>query len=589
MASPSSPHHLGNYPYTSDLLHLEAMRPAQAVTDPRLLGIHSPLQVDEWSELLKAHPDQQYVAFLLRGMTFGFRVGFNRAQKLRPAKRNMKSALERPSVIQDYLEQESSQQTNLGPFCPQDMKHLSIHTSKFGVIPKKHAPGKWRLIVDLSSPDNHSVNDGIDPALTSLSYTRIEQVVQTVLDLGPGAQLAKIDVKSAFRVMPIHPDDRPLLGMLWEDQLYVDAALPFGLRSAPKLFNALTDALEWIAKRLGIEFLWHYLDDFITTGRPDSEECAFFLHLLINLCARLGLPLAREKVEGPSTCLPFLGIEIDSIAQELRLPAEKLSGIQSLLNEWEKKTRCTQKELQSLAGHLQHAASIVRPGRSFIRRLYDLQARVPKPHHHVHLSVGIRSDLSWWRTYIEQWNGVTFLSACAPVPPSISFETDASGSWGAGAVWQPHWFQLAWESEREQQQNIATLELVPIVISAAVWGKHWQGQSVLCRCDNLAVVHSLRSRSCRDPNLMHLLRTLFFFEAHFHFSLHAEHVAGVDNTLADHLSRNNVSSFMQRCSRIPDSTPTSILRSLRDMLLHSKPDWNSPAWTQLFKATLKQV
>ena len=421
--------------YTLDLLRLEAMRPLQAVQDPHLQGIHSPLRVDEWRKLLQEHPDQQYVAFLIRGMTFGFRIGFDRAQKLRPSRRNLKSALEQPTVVTDYLKQESLQQTVLGPFVRQDLQHLKIHVSKFGVIPKKHTPGKWRLIVDLSSPENRSVNDGIDPTLCSLSYTRVEQVARAVLELGPGTQLAKIDIKSAYRIIPVHPDDRPLLGMLWEDQLYVDAALPFGLRSAPKLFNAVADALEWIAKHLGIEFLWHYLDDFITIGRPETEECAFSLHLLMDLCARLGIPLAIEKVEGPSTCLPFLGIEIDSVAQELRLPADKLLRLRSLLFDWEKKTRCTKQELQSLAGQLQHAASMVRPGRSFIRRLYDLQSTVSKPHHHVRLSAGIKSDLSWWRNYIDQWNGVTFLSACTPRSPSTAFESDASGSWGSGAVW----------------------------------------------------------------------------------------------------------------------------------------------------------
>ena len=125
----------------------------------------------------------------------------------------------------------------------------------------------------------------IDPSLCSLSYTRVEQVAQAVLELGPGTQLAKIDIKSTYRIIPVHPDDRPLLGMLWEDQLYVDAALPFGLRSAPKLFNAVADVLEWIAKHLGIEFLWHYLDDFITIRHPETEECAFSLHLLMDLCA----------------------------------------------------------------------------------------------------------------------------------------------------------------------------------------------------------------------------------------------------------------------------------------------------------------
>ena len=161
------------------------------------------------------------------------------------------------------------------------------------------------------------------------------------------------------------------------------------------------------------------------------------------------VPLAIEKVEGPSTCLPFLGIEIDSVTQELTLSADKLLQLQLLLFEWEKKTRCTKQGLQSLAGKLQHAAAVARPGCSLIRHLYDLQSAISKPHHHVCLSAGIKSDLSWWCNYIDRWNGVTFLSACAPCSPSTAFESDASGSWGSGAVWQHRWFQLAWENDYE--------------------------------------------------------------------------------------------------------------------------------------------
>ena len=58
--------------------------------------------------------------------------------------------------------------------------------------------------------------------------------------------LAKLDIESAYWIIPVHPDDRPLLGMVWKGSLYVDTALPFGLRSSPKLFNALADGLSWI-------------------------------------------------------------------------------------------------------------------------------------------------------------------------------------------------------------------------------------------------------------------------------------------------------------------------------------------------------
>ena len=114
----------------------------------------------------------------------------------------------------------------------------------------------------------------------------MEQVARSALELhvGPSAQLAKIDIKNAYRIILVHPDNRPLLGMSWGNHLYVDKALPFGLRSAAKLFNAIADTLEWIAKHMGIEFQRHYLDDFITIGHPGSEECIAHLHLLIDLC-----------------------------------------------------------------------------------------------------------------------------------------------------------------------------------------------------------------------------------------------------------------------------------------------------------------
>ena len=71
-------------------------------------------------------------------------------------------------------------------------------------------------------------------------------VDDAIIQLGPGALLAKIDVRNAFRLLPIHPADRHLLAMEWEGKLYIDTCLPFGLRSAPKPFNILADFLEWI-------------------------------------------------------------------------------------------------------------------------------------------------------------------------------------------------------------------------------------------------------------------------------------------------------------------------------------------------------
>lgn len=102
---------------------------------------------------------------------------------------------------------------------------LMIHCSPFGVIPKKNKPSKWRLIVDLSSPTGESVNDRISRELSSLSCTSVDVVVEHILTLGRGSMLAKMDIKQAYRMIPVHLQDRPLLGMKWQRQVFVDNAL----------------------------------------------------------------------------------------------------------------------------------------------------------------------------------------------------------------------------------------------------------------------------------------------------------------------------------------------------------------------------
>ena len=88
---------------------------------------------------------------------------------------------------------------------------------------------------------------------------------------GPGSFLAKTDIESAFRLIPVHPDDYELLGMKWEGKYYYDKVPPFGLRSAPAIFNQLSDALEWILlNKCNISFVCHILDDFLLIEPPTN-------------------------------------------------------------------------------------------------------------------------------------------------------------------------------------------------------------------------------------------------------------------------------------------------------------------------------
>ena len=374
----------------------------------------------EWEVALRTHPDRAFVRLLLPGITEGFRIGFSYPAPLCSAGTNMHSAMEHPEVIQTYLEGECAKGRMLGPFSRAEAQSLPpLHVNRFGVIPKGHETGKWRLITDLSYPSGKSVNDSISPELCSLTYTSVDKVAEVASGYGRGALLAKFDVESAYRLIPVHPTDRPLQAMEWRGQIYVDPKLPFGLRSAPKLFNAVADALEWHLRQKGIKHIFHYLDDFVVVARPTAPNCAAAWGIIDAECARLGIPIAEHKRDGPTTCLTFLGIKIDTIAAQLRLPADKLGRIQSLLGKWGDRKACLQKGLESLAGLLNHACKVVRAGRSFLRRMLDLLHTVPmhplRPHP-IRLNRGFRSDLAWWRLFVERWNGISFLAPPAHLP-----------------------------------------------------------------------------------------------------------------------------------------------------------------------------
>ena len=267
-------------------------------------------------------------------------------------------------MVSNYLEEELALNRIVELPPGQAQKLDGLQCSPFGVIPKKHKPGKWRLIVDLSSPEHFSVNDGIAKELCSLTYTSVDDVVACVLKAGKGALLAKMDIKQAYRNIPVHPDDRPLLGMKWQGRVFVDKTLPFGLRSAPLIFSAVADALQWIMQRRGIKDLFHYIDDFITVGGPGSSECASNVQIMKRTCSDTGTPIELDKCEGPATLISFLGLELDSEAQEVRLPREKLSQLLSLLHAWRGRKACRKRELLSRIGSLSHACKAVRPGRA---------------------------------------------------------------------------------------------------------------------------------------------------------------------------------------------------------------------------------
>ena len=186
----SEPNPPSEIPPTIHSLLPARVRPNQSVS-PSFAGPFSPfrppsmitpINTGKLELELLGHLDRSVADYVLTGPCHGFRLGFNPAAvSLRSASQNMSSALLQPEVIDNYLLAEMGKARIAGTFPTSPLTNL--HTSRFGVIPKKHQPGKWRLILDLFSPPGSNVNDGIQREFFSVQYKSVDDVIDGIMDL----------------------------------------------------------------------------------------------------------------------------------------------------------------------------------------------------------------------------------------------------------------------------------------------------------------------------------------------------------------------------------------------------------------------
>ena len=332
----------------------------------------------------------------------------------------------------------------------------------------------------------------------------------------------------------------------------------------------IADALLWIMQNKGVSWGIHYIDDFLTTGAPNSQECQHNTLIMQSVYEEAGLPMEPSKSVGPTISLVFLGILIDTIEKELWLPQDKLADLQSTITQWRGRKACRKRELLSLIGSLSHACKVVWSGRTFLHRLIDLSTKVARLDHFIRLNAEAWADLEWWYQFIGPWNGVSLLSSLSAQTPEATIYSDASSSWGCGVIYQGHWFQLQWDKNSETY-HISIKELLPIVIVTTIWGRHFIEKTILVRSDNVAAVAAINHQTSPVKEVALLLRCLAFIMARFNIRLQAAHIPGILNDIADALSRNNMSTFF---SLVPqaDKHPEIIPSSLIHLLIPCLPD-----------------
>ena len=398
----------------------------------------------EWE--LSNHPDKAFVRQLIDDLQHGCNIGYLGPQFAHSAN-DLASASRQPEVIDSALQKECEAGRILGPF--QSPPLPNFRSSGLGLVPKHD--GGWRIIYHLSAPAPHSINDYIDPNSFSLTYCTIDGAYNIINKLGHNALLSKIDLKDAFRLIPVHPEDWNLLGIQWHQRFYVDTCLPFGLHSAPFLFNRLSDAIHWVLQHnYGVVHLLHYLDDFFTAGPANSNDCMNNLTAMLSLCNKINAPVKSSKVEGPSTTLTFLGILLDTTTMEASITQDRKQALLSELLYLRHRRNCTKRALLSLIGKLSFCCKVLPAGRIFLRRLIDLSITVSKLHHHLSLTAEAKLDLQWWLDFLPQWSGKSLILRSNWLHSgSMQLYTDASGTQGWGAYWSGRWLQRSWSTTQQ--------------------------------------------------------------------------------------------------------------------------------------------
>lgn len=420
-----------------------------------------------------------------------------------------------------------------------------------GAVPKPD--GNIRPITDCSKPVDVSVNYHCASLVLPFKFMNIKDVVAM---LQPGEFMAVVDIKSAYRAVIILPEHRQYMGFHWtldgEKRMFQDNRLCFGLRTGPCNFNMISCFLADVLRQRQHIRLVNYLDDLLCIG-SSFEACQDAQNSVISLLRFVGFYISYSKLQPPAQITKYLGVIVDSCAMELRLPLEKLVKLKQVLLDVSGKRSISRKALESLTGVLSHCATVIRGGRLFCRRLYDLyKVMISKNLSTIYIPLEARKDIEWWSRFSEFFNGKSAIRNREF--PDFMYSDASRRGWGV--YLGTKWFAGTWDDTVVLQvntdcnhilsppidrsldvNNINELELWPVFIGIQNWAHLLSHSTLVLYSDNTQVVSLLSNYVSANKNCMCLLRELFWILVSHDIQLEPRYISTTDNLVADALSR----------------------------------------------------
>ena len=506
----------------------------------------------------------------MSGLRHGFSVGFNK-EKLFDE--------ERISGVTRYIPMNSVQKEAISKWILKGVKKEYIsgpfdldYQFPFGklflaplfVIPKPD--GRWRAIVNMSfklAPHMYTINELLHEYMKTVQYVRFKEVVRLVKNAGKGAWLFLIDAQDAYYRVPIQAADWKYMGIKWANKYWVFRSLQMGLSSSPGIYTAFADAVEYacvnknkdIAFLNGIQQLRHYIDDFFG-ALPKEEDAKTLYKSLFKVFKDLGIPTQWEKCTSPRQRARILGWIYSTLLQMVLLPDDKRDLLLSLIRKVLATKQGTVKLFRQLIGRLQHASTVVFPGKVFIRRLEAL-LHLPRFKDGDSFTVGtfVLQHLKWWEKILTSNTpcGMSFdLLLKHPSDSEIVIYTDACTEIGGGGfimgLGNTIYFQIKWADtnftvvEKSRELDIAILELLMSVAAVFLIKDKIHDKTITLYNDNPGAANSLSSKA---PPLNRLdlqamieeLATLAYEQKFYWWGVHEIVKNSQNMRIADRLSR----------------------------------------------------
>lgn len=338
---------------------------------PNFLGakrtVSSGLNLNQWEIELASYHDREICHFL----RCGWPVGYHLDRPPVSVQQNHASTRMHDSHVKHFIETELAHNAIVGPFKSSPFQPWT-RQSPLMTRPKRDSD-KRRVIVDMSFPDGQAVNDGIkissiygrDTTYTLPSIKDLASLIQKA----PGpAWLWKADLACAYRQLRVDPIDTPLLGFGVDSCTYIDLCPSFGCRSSSGACQRVSAAVSYIMARKGFQIL-AFLDDF--AGCEYSHDRATEAYTtFVDLAAALGLQLAHDKCQAPSTRMQWLGYDVNTIDMSTAIPQDRLSQVLDECKKWDSKKCASRSSIQSIVGKLVYLANCVRHARKFTARIF---------------------------------------------------------------------------------------------------------------------------------------------------------------------------------------------------------------------------